>query len=90
MVFRGAAMVIFALAMVIPFLMTIASTKKVVFEWYENSQFHYRRPFGERTDKIWKPQTPSPECETPKMYIYTLSEKSLQYRQETQKHSLPF
>ena len=79
MVFRVTAMVIFLLAMVITILMTIASTKKGVFGWLEICHFRRRHPLGERTDEIQKPEKPSPGGERAKMYIYTLSEKYLQY-----------
>ena len=45
-------MVIFVLAMVITFLMTIASEKMMVSGWPENGCFRHRSPHGERTDKI--------------------------------------
>ena len=77
MVFGGAAMVILVLAMVITILMTIASTLKVVFGWPENRVFRRRHPLGECTGKRQASEKPSPDAETPEMYIYTLSEKSL-------------
>ena len=70
-------MVIFVLAMVITILMTIASTKKVVFGWPENSLFCHRCPLSECTDKVQLSPKPSPDAERPKMYIYTFSEKTL-------------
>ena len=80
MVFGVAAMVILVLAMVITILMTIASTEMTVFGWSENCRFRHRRPLGERTDKLQKPEKPSPDAETREMYIYAISEKTLQYR----------
>ena len=80
MVFRGAKMVIFLLAMVITILMTIASTKKVVFGWSENCHFRHRRPQGERTDKWQEAEKPLTDTETAEMYIYAISEKYLRYR----------
>jgi len=80
MVFRDAAMVILVLAMVITFLMTIASKKTMVFGWPENCRFRHRRPLGEHTGKLQKPEKPSDDAETAEMYIYTLSEKYLQHR----------
>ena len=82
MVFRVAAMVIFLLAMVITILMTIASIKKVVFGWSENCRFCHRRTLGWRTDKLWKAEKPPPDAQTPEMYIYAISEKSLRFRPE--------
>ena len=80
MVFRVAKMVIFLLAVVITIPMTIASTRKTVFRWSENTHIIHPSPPGERTDKLRKAESASPDGETPKMYIYTLSEKSLRYR----------
>ncbi len=64
-------MVIFLLAMVITFLMTIAGEKMTVFGWPENCRFRHRHPLGERTGKLQKPEKPSPDAETAEMYIYT-------------------
>ena len=50
-VFGITAMVIFLLAMVITFLMTIASEKKVVSGPSENTRFRHRHPLGKRTGK---------------------------------------
>ena len=75
-------MVIFLLAMVITILMTIASEKMMVSGWSENGVFRHRCPLGERTDKLQKAKKSSPVAETPKMYIYTLLEKSLRYVSE--------
>ncbi len=61
MIFGVAAMVIFLLAMVITFLMTIASTLKVVFRWSENGLFRHRCTLGERTGKRQKAEKPSPD-----------------------------
>ena len=71
-------MVIFLLAMVITILMTIASEKMMVFGSSGNGRFRRRCPRGERTDKLQKSKTPSPEAEKAEMYIYTLSENLLQ------------
>ncbi len=78
-IFRVAATAIFLLAMVITILMTIASKKTMVFGWSENCRFRHRRPLGERTGKLQKPGTPSPDAGTAEMYIYTLSEKYLRF-----------
>ena len=51
-VFWGVAMVILVLAMVITFLMTIASEKMVVFGWVEKMRFRHRNTQGGRTDKL--------------------------------------
>ena len=69
----------FLLAMVIRIVMTIASKKMMVSGRSENCLFRHRCPLGEHTDKLQKATKPSPDAETLKMYIYTLSEKSLQY-----------
>ena len=74
-VFRVTAMVIFLLAMVIRIVMTIASTKKVVFGWPEICHFRHRSTLGEHTDKSQKPEKPPSDAQKPQMYIYTLSEK---------------
>ena len=71
-------MVIFLLAMVIRNVMTIASEKMTVFRWSENWLFRHRCPIGEHTDKRQKTERPLPDAETAEMYIYTLSEKTLQ------------
>ncbi len=81
-------MVIFVLAMVITILMTIASTLKVVFGWSENCHFRHRHTLGERTDKGEKPLKPSLSGQTPEMYIYTLSEKTLRSRFADRKSAL--
>ena len=73
-------MVIFQLAMVITFLMTIASTRMDVFRVAIFCLFHHHCPYGERTDELQKPQMPSPDGETTEMYIYTFSEKYLRYQ----------
>ena len=54
-------MVIFVPAMVITILMTIASEKMMVFGWSENGHLGHHRPPGERTGKIQKAETPSPD-----------------------------
>ena len=78
-IFRVAATAIFLLAMVITILMTIAGKKTMVFGWSENCRFRHRRPLGERTGKLQKPETPLPDAGTAEMYIYTLSEKYLRF-----------
>ena len=59
MIFGVVARAVFPLAMVITILMTIASTLKVVFGWSEKGCFCHRRLLGERTDRLWKAETPS-------------------------------
>ena len=71
-------MVILVLAMVIRIVMTIASEKMVVFGWSENGHFRHRHLLGERTDKVQKTETASPNAKRAEMNIYTLSEKTLQ------------
>ena len=73
-------MVIFLPAMVITILMTIAGKKMTVFGWSENGHFRHRHLLGERTDNLWKADSPRPMSKRPKMYIYAISEKSLRYR----------